>query len=118
MSKTKTHFKLDKALITSTTGRCCKKGTWMACDHLAAVAKEQVPLDQGPLKASCVVDVNEDGSDGSVSFDTPYAVPQHENRSYHHQNGRKAKYLEDPANDKGVQSEMKELAARGFQGEM
>lgn len=118
MSKTKVHFKLDKSLIRDTTGRCCKKGTWMACDHLASVSKAQVPLDRGPLKDSCVVDVNDDGSDATVSYDTPYAVTQHENRSYQHQRGRKAKYLEDPANDSGVQSEMKELAASGFQGDM
>lgn len=114
----KMKIKLDKALIRSTVESGSKKATWAALDHLAAVSKEQVPLDQGPLKNSCYVDVNDDGSEGTVSYDTPYAVVQHENTWYQHQRGRKAKYLEDPVNDSGVQREMQELAAGAFKGTM
>lgn len=95
-----------------------KKATWSALDHLAAVSKEQVPLDQGPLKNSCYVDVKEDGSQGTVSYDTPYAVIQHENLGFQHQRGRKAKYLEDPVNDASVKSEMATLLQRAYQDEM
>lgn len=117
-AKIKLDVKIDKALVKSITKNGSKKGTWMALDHLASVSKEQVPLDQGPLKNSCYVDVNDDGSEGTVSYDTPYAVIQHENMSFNHQRGRKAKYLEDPVYDGGVQSEMAELAARGMSSEM
>ena len=110
--------KLNKALINNTVKSGSKKATWMALDHLASVSKQQVPLDQGPLKNSCYVDVNEDGSQGTVSYDTPYAVVQHENVWYSHQRGRKAKYLEDPVNDRTVQAEMSELARRGLGEEM
>lgn len=106
--------KLDKALIRSTASQATKKGTWSALDHLAAVSKEQVPLDQGPLKNSCYVDVADDGSSGTISYDTPYAIRQHEETGYQHQRGRKAKYLEDPANDKEVQREMLELMRRAY----
>lgn len=109
---------LNKALIKNTIKSGSKRATWMALDHLATVSKQQVPLDQGPLKNSCYVDVNEDGSQGTVSYDTPYAVVQHENTWYQHQRGRKAKYLEDPVNDSGVQREMADLAKRGFEGTM
>ena len=109
---------LNKALIKSTVKSGSKKATWMGLDHLASVSKEQVPLEQGPLKNSCYVDVNEDGSQGTVSYDTPYAVKQHEETWYHHQRGRKAKYLEDPVNDSGVQHEMIVLAKKGFEGAM
>ena len=34
----------------------------------------------------------------AVSYDTPYAIRQHEDLSYKHDAGRKAKYLEDPLN--------------------
>lgn len=105
-----------KARVSIKAG--CKKGLWMALDHLAAVSKEQVPLDQGPLKNSCYVDVAEDGMSGTVSYDTPYAVRQHEEIGYQHQRGRKAKYLEDPANDAAVQGEMIRLLQRGMSGEM
>lgn len=114
----KLKIKLDKSKIKRITQSGGRKGTQMALDHLASVSKDQVPLDQGPLKASCVVEVNEDGSAGTVSYDTPYAVIQHEKTSFHHQRGRKAKYLEDPVYDGGVQAEMAQLAAQGFSSEM
>ena len=114
----KLKVKLDKKLVKQVTKSGGQQGTWMALDHLAAVSKDQVPLDQGPLKNSCAVDVNDDGSAGTVSYDTPYAVVQHENMQYHHQRGRKAKYLEDPVYDGGVQSEMLQLARQAFSSEM
>ena len=106
--------KLDKALIKEVTRYGTKKGVWSALDHLAAVSKEQVPLDQGMLKASCVVSVADDGKSGAVSYDTPYAVVQHENTWYQHQRGRKAKYLEDPANDNQVLDEMRRLIRQAY----
>ena len=118
MRNMKLRVSLDKALVKSVTKKGTKKGTWSALDHLAAVSKEQVPLDQGPLKNSCYVDVADDGSSGTVSYDTPYAIVQHENTQYQHQRGRKAKYLEDPANDAQVQNEMRELIARAYRDEM
>ena len=118
MRNMKLRVSLDKALVKSVTKKGTKKGTWSALDHLAAVSKEQVPLDQGPLKNSCYVDVANDGSSGTVSYDTPYAIVQHENTQYQHQRGRKAKYLEDPANDAQVQNEMRELIARSYRDEM
>ncbi len=118
MRNMKLRVSLDKALVKSVTKKGTKKGTWSALDHLAAVSKEQVPLDQGPLKNSCYVDVADDGSSGTVSYDTPYAIVQHENTQYQHQRGRKAKYLEDPANDAQVQNEMRELIARSYRDEM
>lgn len=114
----KIDVRLDKAKIKKITQQCTKKGTWSALDHLAAVSKEQVPLDQGPLKNSCYVDVADDGSSGTVSYDTPYAIVQHENTRFQHQRGRKAKYLEDPAYDSGVQHEMRELIASAYREEM
>lgn len=110
--------RLDRAKVSRITKECTRKGTWSALDHLAAVSKEQVPLDQGPLKNSCYVDVSEDGTSGTVSYDTPYAVVQHENTQYQHQRGRKAKYLEDPANDSGVTAEMRALMKRAYEEQM
>ena len=111
-------LKLDRELIQAVVQRGGKKATWSALDFLASTSKHQVPLDTGTLMNSCAVDVNDDGSEGTVSYDTPYAVEQHENRKYNHQRGRKAKYLEDPCNDSGVQSKMMEIAKRAFEGEI
>ena len=108
---------LDKVKIRTAVSTGTRRATWAALDHLAAVSKDQVPLDQGPLKNSCYVDVSDDGTSGTVSYDTPYAVVQHENMQYQHQRGRKAKYLEDPCNDPDVISEMRELMRREYDGQ-
>lgn len=114
----KVKAKLDKALIKDITRYGTEKGIWSALDHLAAVSKEQVPLDTGMLKASCVVSVSDDGKQGAVSYDTPYAVVQHENTWYNHQRGRKGKYLEDPANDNQVLDEMRQLIRQAYAEKM
>ncbi len=117
MKQVKIKFNLDKALIQNVTKRSRKKGTWAACDHLLTVSKQQVPLDQGPLKNSGAVDVADDGSQGTVSYDTPYAVRQHEELSYRHQRGRKAKYLEDPCNDTTVHAGMTKAAQKAMEND-
>lgn len=109
---------LNKTKIHSVVKNGSKKGLHDALDHLAAVSKEQVPLDQGPLKNSCYVDVASDGKSGTVSYDTPYAVVQHEHTEFQHQNGRKAKYLEDPVNDSAVLSEMETLLKKAYADEI
>lgn len=111
-------LKLDRERINSAVKTGGKRATWSALDYLASVSKEQVPLDTGALKNSCTVSVSDDGSEGTVSYDTPYAVEQHENVNYHHQRDRKAKYLEDPCNDSGVQSKMIEAAKSAYEGIM
>ena len=138
MKRVKIKFNLDKALIQNVTKRSRKKGTWAACDHLLTVSKQQVPLDQGPLKnsgavdvaddeqvpldhnplmKSGAVDVADDGSQATVSYDTPYAVRQHEELSYRHQRGRKAKYLEDPCNDTTVHAGMTRAAQKAMEND-
>lgn len=111
-------MKLDRVLIKTTIENGSKKAIFMALDHLASVSKEEVPLDQGPLKNSCFVDVADDGKSGTVSYDTPYAVAQHENTGYQHQRGRKAKYLEDPINSGAVHSQMITLAQQAMGEDM
>lgn len=76
--------------------RLASEGLERALEHTLGVANTQVPLDEGPLERSGRVDV--DGLEGSISYDMPYAVVQHENLDYRHLPGRKAKYLEDPMN--------------------
>ena len=52
-----------------------------------------VPLEEGTLERSGRV--TDDGEKSvAVSYDTPYAVKQHEDLSLRHPNGRSAKYLE------------------------
>lgn len=67
-----------------------------AAEHLLGTANELVPLDEGPLMHSGVADVDRSSLRAAVSYDTPYAVRQHEEMDYRHAPGRSAKYLEIP----------------------
>lgn len=62
-------------------------------------SRELVPLDEATLERSGVASTDPDTLAAAVAYDTPYAVPQHENMQYTHAPGRKAKYLEDPWNE-------------------
>lgn len=116
--KLQVDVKLDKALIKAVTKMATEAGTHAALDHLATVSQKQVPIDTGALKASCSVRVGAGGASGVVSYDTPYAIIQHEKTGYSHPGGGKAKYLEDPANDGGVQGQMRDLIAAEFSRRM
>lgn len=61
-------------------------------------AKRQVPVDKGMLRRSGVKLVGWIGDRivANISFNTPYAAVQHEDRTLRHPRGGKAKYLEDP----------------------
>ena len=71
------------------------EGTRTAGEYVRAQSVQEVPLDKGPLQESC--EVSDNGKNTVfVSYDTPYALKQHEELGYSHPGGRKAKYLEDP----------------------
>ncbi|GAA0969743.1 hypothetical protein GCM10009555_017430 [Acrocarpospora macrocephala] len=78
-----------------------ERGLKLALEHLLQVARTQVPHEEGVLEDSGDPDkrpgaASLDGLHGAVSFDTPYAVRQHEEMDWQHDDGRKSKYLEDP----------------------
>jgi hypothetical protein len=72
------------------------RGLQLATELLLGEAVKIVPLDEATLQDSGKATVDEEKLEGKVTFDTPYAVIQHENLTLHHPNGRKAKYLETP----------------------
>ncbi len=74
-------------------------GLTLAAEHLLQVSRTEVPIDEATLERSGVASVDEDDLVAAVSYDTPYAVRQHEEMDYRHSGGRKAKYLEDPFHD-------------------
>ncbi len=77
------------------------RGLKLAGEHILGVARQQVPHEEGTLERSGVskVDATAKVPEVAVFFDTPYAVRQHEELDWQHDEGRKAKYLEDPLND-------------------
>lgn len=73
------------------------RGLDLGAEHLLGEARKQVPHEEGTLERSGrVVDAGD--LSRAVVFDTPYARRQHEDMTYRHADGRKAKYLEDPMN--------------------
>lgn len=94
------------------------RGVGLAAEYVLGEARKIVPIasDGGTLERSGRASVEESGSNvrGAVSFDTPYAVVQHERTDYRHAPGRKAKYLETPLNaSKGKVNDIIAAAIRG-----
>ncbi|MGW1770641.1 hypothetical protein [Streptomyces sp. NPDC002104] len=71
-------------------------GLRLAAEHVLEVSRRRVPIEEATLERSGVASVDEDSLTAGVSYDTPYAVRQHEELNYRHDNGRSAKYLEGP----------------------
>lgn len=69
-------------------------GLRLAAEHVLQVANTRVPNEEGTLERSGRATVDEGFLKAAVSYDTVYAVPQHERLDYHHSDDRQAKYLE------------------------
>lgn len=76
--------------------RGAEKGLDVASEHLLGEAVDQAPIEEGTLGRSGKA--TREGLRAAVSFDTPYAVVQHEDMTLAHDPGRNAKYLERPMN--------------------
>jgi hypothetical protein len=76
--------------------RGAARGLQLAAEHVLEEANRVVPIEEATLLRSGVVSVDEGSLRAAVSYDTPYAVRQHEELSYQHDAGRTAKYLETP----------------------
>jgi hypothetical protein len=70
------------------------RGLGLWAEHVLGVSNERVPLDEATLQRSGVASVDEANLAAAVSYDTAYAVRQHEDMTLRHPNGRQAKYLE------------------------
>jgi len=74
------------------------RGLLLAAEHVLQQSQEIVPLDESPLMQSGTASVDPPSLTAAVSYDTPYAVKQHEDLSLRHAPGRTGKYLERPLN--------------------
>jgi hypothetical protein len=69
-----------------------------AAEYLLEESNRTVPHEEGTLERSGTVSV--DGLKAAVSYDTPYAVRQHEDTRLRHDDGRRAKWLEQTFNER------------------
>jgi hypothetical protein len=84
-------------LWTSRGRRLAGEGLQRALEHTLGVSNARVPLEEGTLERSGTV--TRDGLNGAISYDTAYSVRQHEELTWRHLPGRRAKYLESAIND-------------------
>lgn len=89
-------FKWEGRTWLRSTKRAAAKGLELGLEHVLAEARKIIPLDEGTLERSGRVQVDPLTLEGIVSFDTVYAVRQHEELTWKHAPGRQAKYLEQP----------------------
>ena len=77
--------------------------TWAhaVSNDLLGKAQREAPVDEGTLRGSGEAKVEEGGDkiEVTVSFSTVYAARQHEEVTWNHPKGGKAKYLSDPFRD-------------------
>jgi hypothetical protein len=78
------------------------RGLRLAAEHLLGEARRIVPIEEGVLGTSGKTHYDSESHTASVSFDTPYAVIQHEDLTFRHDAGRQAKYLEQPMHTESV----------------
>ena len=107
MSLVRNSFRLGQRAAAERAGAV--RGLQLGTEHLLQVSRTQVPIEEATLERSGVASVDPGTLTGAVSYDTPYAVRQHEDLTLRHDDGRKAKYLEDPMKDEAAQ--IRELIA-------
>lgn len=74
-----------------------REGLRKAGEHLLAESAKQTPVREGILIGTGQVSVLDDHTT-AVHYNTDYAIRQHEELTWRHPQGGKAKYLEDPLN--------------------
>jgi hypothetical protein len=76
--------------------RACEDAVLVGMEFLLTESNKTVPLDNSILEHTGVAAAERDGDKitGIVSYNTPYAVRQHEELTYRHAPGRRAKWLE------------------------
>jgi len=108
-------FKPNKnVLIRSKKGAA--RGLALAGEHVLGEANKRVPIEEGTLTRSGVASVDEKKLRGAVSYDTPYAVKQHEDMHLQHDSGREPKYLENAFNAEA--DTVGKIIAKAIKGEL
>ena len=91
-------FNIDAGASLSKVRDGAVRGLFLAAEHILYESNKQVPIEEGTLERSGRTSVDGDSLRAAVSYDTPYAVVQHEDMTLHHDAGRNAKFLENAMN--------------------
>ena len=96
------------------TDEAVGRGLLLAAEYLLEAANRTVPWEEHTLEASGKASLSDDGMTAAVSYDTPYAVAQHENLTYRHNEGRRAKWLEQAMHEEA--DAIREIIADAIRG--
>lgn len=96
-------------------GGAAARGLGLAAEHGLGEANKKVPIEEGTLERSGAVSVDEEKLVAAVSYDTPYAVKQHE-VPMNHGDGRTHKWLENAMN--AEKDTMLEIIAKSIRKEI
>lgn len=82
------------------------KGLRITAQNILGESQKLVPVDTGTLQKSGSIKLNSETLTAQISYNTPYALKQHEDATLNHPNGGEAKYLERPFNEKAGELEV------------
>lgn len=91
-----------------------EEGLFRASELVLEKANETVPIEEGLLKASGDTDIDGQGLVASIFYNTPYAAAQHEEVTYQHKEGRRAKWLQLTMQEQ--QQNIKDILADALRG--
>lgn len=84
---------IDFTEVFDAISKGSEQGLRDATEYLLTEANKHVPHDEGTLERTG--QASTDGTRGAVSYDTPYAVRQHEDMELNHDGKGQAKWLEN-----------------------
>lgn len=91
------NFKPNSTLIAR-INEAAAKGVQEAAEHVLGEAQVRAPHEEGIMEGTGVASSDPKTLRGAVSFNTPYAVRQHEDMTLRHIKKGEAKYLENALN--------------------
>lgn len=89
----------DKDLAKEVVEKAAMKGLRKLGEVILTDAQKRCPVDTGTLQRSGTVQKTRDKNEVIISFNTPYALYQHEGVNFRHPKGGEAKYLERAFNE-------------------
>lgn len=102
---------------TTTLVDAIGEGYLVGGEHVLGVSNAQAPIEDGDMIRTGVVSQDGATKRTAISYDTEYAVVQHEDMSLQHDAGRNAKFLERAiASEAGTVLQIVATTAKGRMG--
>ncbi|MFD8948992.1 hypothetical protein ACFV0B_09085 [Streptomyces xanthophaeus] len=104
MSPQRSRLRLNGGAVLRGTRTGAIQGLRLSAEYILTKSRARVPIEEATLERSGTATVDEADLKAAISYDTPYAVRQHEELTYRHDAGRTAKYLEGPMAEEADQA--------------